>query len=209
LKTKCTIAIKINVYNNNQHKKQKMTVHFGYHTCKLENGFDYIVENIPFRSGDGANQWLTQGYYFWTDSDYWAKKWGKAGSRAIGQFSLDLCFKKEVLDLVGNVEHQLEFIELKDIILNKLGEDKKRKTVTVNQVLNKLKCYKEIFPYLGVKAQDGRKIENINFVDSQFNKAKLGLITPQQLCVFEEAKDRVALCGFIEPSKYAEKMPAA
>lgn len=187
----------------------EMNAHVGYHTCKMENGFDYIVNHIPFRSGDGANQWLTQGYYFWTDSDYWAKKWGNPKSRVIGRFNINLCFKKEVLDLVGNVDHQLEFIALKDIILAKLDKDEKRRSVTVNQILSKLRCSKDIFPYLGVKAQDGRQLENIDFVDRQINKAKLRLVTPQQLCVFEEAKDRIILNGFIEPPVFAERMPTA
>ncbi|MCG7552755.1 hypothetical protein [Pseudoalteromonas sp. Of11M-6] len=186
-----------------------MTAHVGYHTCKLENGFDYIVDNIPFRSGNGANQWLTQGYYFWTDSDYWAKKWGVSNRRVIGQFNINLCFKKEVLDLVGNVQHQLEFIQLKDTILAKLDKEEIRKSVTVNQILSKLRCSKEIFPYLGVRAQDGRREEQIDFVDPKINRSKLGLVTPQQLCVFEEAKDRIFLNGFIEPSDFAEKMPTA
>lgn len=187
----------------------EMTAHFGYHTCKLDNGFDYIVENIPFQSGGGPNQWLTQGYYFWTDSVHWAKEWGKPRQRAIGKFSIDLCFQSEVLDLVGNVDHQLEFIKLKEAILGKLNKDEKRKNVTVNQILSKLRRTKDIFPYLAVKAQDGKKIEKINFVDPRFNQAKLSLVTRQQLCVFEEAKARLTLCGFIEPSGFAEKMPAA
>ena len=186
----------------------EMTAQFGYHTCKLDNGFDYIVENIPFQSGGGTNQWLTQGYYFWTDSPYWAKKWGKPGKRAIGKFSIELCFQSEVFDLVGNVNHQLEFIKLKNLILDKLDEDEKRKNVTVNQILSKLRRTKDVFPYLAIKAQDGKVVEKINFVDPDINSAKLSVVTRQQLCVFEDARARLRLCGFIEPSGFSEKMPA-
>ncbi|MCC2607734.1 hypothetical protein [Planctobacterium marinum] len=182
-------------------------VNFGYHTCKLDNGFDYIVKCIPFKSHSGKNQWLTQGFYFWTDSDYWAKRWGKEGNRVIGKFRLELCFKSEVLDLVGNVDHQLEFIRLKKLILDKLGSIGKDRDVTVNQVLSKLRQSTDVFPYLAVKAQDNKKIENIRFVDPHINKATMSMLTRQQICVFENARDKITLCGFIEPNDYAKKMP--
>jgi hypothetical protein len=177
--------------------------HFGYHTCKLKNGYDYIVENIPFRSGDGENQWLTQGFYFWTDSDYWAKKWGHVGSRVIGKFKIELCFQKEVLDLVGNVEHQVEFDAIAKRILNKLPQQQKN-AMTMNQIVTKLRCHPDIFPYKGIKAQDGRCKTTFRFIDT--NRAEISLITPQQLCVFEEARDRITLCGFIEPELFSKKM---
>lgn len=39
----------------------------GYHTCKTEGGWSYIRGNAPFLSEPNNRQWLTQGYYFWTD----------------------------------------------------------------------------------------------------------------------------------------------
>ena len=181
--------------------------HVGYHTCKIDNGFDYILNNIPFQSGNGPNQWLTEGYYFWTDSDFWAKKWGKIGKRVIGKFDIELCFQDEVLDLVGNVKHQEEFVKLKNLILKNLSKSQQCK-ITVNQIIKKLRNTNGAFPYLAIKAEDGRKIETINFVDPQINRTKINLITPQQLCVFEQAADRIAFVGFVEPQEYVEKISA-
>ena len=44
----------------------------GFHACKAEG--DPI---FPFLSNDHDKTWLTQGYYFWTDSDTWAQFWGQ------------------------------------------------------------------------------------------------------------------------------------
>lgn len=179
-----------------------------YHTCKLKNGYDFIVENIPFKSGNGSNQWLTEGFYFWTDSDYWAKKWGHENTRVIGKFEVELCNNKELLDLVGNVNHQLHFINLKNIILKKLKAEQKS-IITINQIIGLLREEEDVFPYLAVKAQDGKTIEKIHFVDPSINHSKLALVTRQQLCVFEQAKNRIKLCGFLEPKDFHVKMPAA
>jgi len=178
----------------------------GYHTCKLKNGFEYIKANTPFKSGNGSNQWLTQGFYFWTDSDYWAKKWGTPSQRAIGKFKIQLCLRKETLDLVGNVEHQIEFVRLKNVILQGLQKDK-RTEITVHQIISKLRTNKQIFPYLAIKAEDNRRVDEINFVDPDISGLKLRVITPQQLCVFEEARPQISLEGFVEPDSFSRNMP--
>lgn len=183
----------------------------GYHTCKLENGYDYIVEKIPFISRNGNNQWLGQGFYFWTDSSYWAQRWGVEGNRVIGKFTIELCLQSELLDLVGNVSHQEEFIEFQDLILNKLTAAQKSQ-ITVNQIINKLRQEgKAVFPYLAVKAQDTRHEHQLDFIKNVSKspmRAVLKLITRQQMCVFEDARDRIKLCGFLEPAEFAERMSA-
>ncbi|NKX22256.1 hypothetical protein HGF60_11420 [Alteromonadaceae bacterium A_SAG2] len=175
----------------------------GFHTCKNENGYDYVLKNIPFLSGNGKNQWLTQGYYFWTDSDFWAKRWGKEGERVIGKFAINLCLKTEVLDLVGNVSHQLEFRTFAKSIEKKLtGKD----DISVNQVIEWLRKRPGIFPYKAIKAQDECGNENIKFVGGR--RETLKYLSRQQLCVFKENRDRIELCGFIEPHCYSKEMPA-
>ena len=173
-----------------------------YHTCKADNGYHFIVKNIPFISGNGSNQWLTQGYYFWTDSDYWAKKWGKPENRAIGKFKINLCFSSEILDLVGNVEHQLEFQKFAELILQKTKEGDH---LTVNQIVTWLRGKKEIFPYKGIKAEDQTRVVKYKFV-SQRNET-MSLVTRQQLCIFEEGREKVKLLGFIEPKSFTSHLP--
>lgn len=185
-----------------------ISVQVGYHTCKLDNGYDFILSNIPFLSGAGPNQWMTQGFYFWTDSVYWAQQWGKPGSRVIGKFHIELCLHSELLDLVGNVAHQQEFLKFRDLIFNRLSPEK-RNTLTVNQILCKLREDKLVFPYLAVKAQDDRRKCKVKFISTAAKPAFVSLVTRQQLCVFEEARDRINLCGFVEPQDFAAKMSAA
>lgn len=191
----------------------KTTSYVGYHTCKMQGGYDQILTSIPFLSGSGPNQWLTQGYYFWTDSEYWAQKWGTQGKRVIGNFTIDLCPETELLDLVGNVADQIEFVEYKNKILDSLHVSDK-KNITVNQILSYLReketQHPGVFPYIAIKAEDGRKREEINFIDKNLDKFKRtqSLITPQQLCVFEEARMKIKLVGFIEPIEYGERFSA-
>lgn len=178
----------------------------GYHTCKLINGYEYIVKNIPFKSGSGSNQWLTQGFYFWTDSAHWAKKWGVKNSRVIGKFHISLCRETELFDLVGNVRHQEELISFKDEFFKHLPQDKLN-NITVHQIIKKLRSLDErIFPYLAIKAEDKRCEQNINFVDPRINRSKIDLITPQQMCVFEKGINRIVLDTFIEPDEYTLKI---
>lgn len=177
------------------------TKNVGYHTCKLDNGFEYIRENIPFKSGNGPNQWLTEGYYFWTDSDYWAKRWGRPNSRAIGEFDIELCFQEEVLDLVGNVKHQEEFVRFKNLIIKHIPKHKQHE-ITVHQIIKKLRQLESAFPYLAIKAEDDRRVEAIHFVDPAINESRINLITPQQMCVFEQARDRIQLVDFVEPPEF-------
>lgn len=187
--------------------------YIGFHTCKLKGEYEQVSSAIPFLSGSSNNQWLTQGYYFWTDSDYWAKRWGKQGERVIGNFTIELCPKTELLDLVGNVNDQLEFIAYKNKLLSTLTTSQKKK-ITVNQIIsyvrNKQLQHNGFFPYLAIKAEDGRKAEQIPFIDHKLNKfgSSQRLVTPQQLCVFEEARCRIKLVGFVEPNEYVERFSA-
>ena len=38
--------------------------HVGYHNCRDDGGYEHLKSSVPFLSGNGDNQWLTQGYYF-------------------------------------------------------------------------------------------------------------------------------------------------
>ena len=184
----------------------------GYHTCKTDGGYERVREVIPFLSGDGKNQWLTQGYYFWPDSPYWAKTWGQPNLRAIGKFNIDLCHESELLDLVGNVCHSEHFQELVGMVMAHL-DPKDKNDITINRaifLLRKLQSKKNtkgIFPYLAIKAKDKRYDGSMSFIKPKpGSKApKMDLITRQQLCVFEEARPRIFLNGFIEPESFVDK----
>ncbi|HCT9047091.1 TPA: hypothetical protein OUB92_003124 [Morganella morganii] len=186
----------------------------GYHSCKPNNGYDYIIDNAPFLSGNGRNQWLSQGYYFWTDSDYWAKRWpSPTAQKVITKFNISVPTKDDILDLVGNVNHQEHFVNLIGMI--KKTANTKNKRWTVNQIINYLRrdVPNDVFPYLGIKAEDNKKaVENIPFIDPVFNSRLgkytspfIGLITRQQLCIFENARDRICLVDVVFPDDFSAK----
>ncbi|POY42012.1 hypothetical protein C3Z13_08435 [Avibacterium endocarditidis] len=82
-----------------------------YHTCHLEGSLISIFENSPYRCITTTPQWLGNGYYFWTDSEFFAHKWGLLKDKypkgyAITEYLVDIP-KDSFLDLVGNVKDQL------------------------------------------------------------------------------------------------------
>ncbi|MEZ8657739.1 hypothetical protein AB6D68_01355 [Vibrio cyclitrophicus] len=183
----------------------------GFHTCKNKGTYEDIVRKIPFESGDGPNQWLTQGYYFWTDDPYWAKKWGPK-QKVIGEFDIELCPERELLDLVGNVKQQRQFNTLKNTVLKTLTKEQ-RAAITVHQVISYFrKPHREaIFPYAAIKAEDGRCVNKIKFIDPNIPSShgeEMALVTRQQMCVFTKGREKINLCGFEEPKEFADNFSA-
>ena len=180
----------------------------GFHACKNKGGYQHIVENIPFKSGDGKDQWLTEGFYFWTDHNYWARQWRKAKvpivEKVIGEFDIELCNETELLDLVGNVKHQFEFHDFKKEVLKTLPKEE-QKNITVHQIISYFRDRELVFPYSAIKAQDGKSLFKLQFVAPEFSGGELPLVTRQQLCVFDKAKDRISLKGFDHPKEYDEQ----
>lgn len=192
----------------------------GYHTCRNEGGYEHIFKSIPFLSRPGPNQWLTQGYYFWTDSPYWAEDWlrnqdNKVISRFIATF--DDCNK--LLDLVGNVEHQIEFTELIEIVIEEMGITNSL-SLSVNQVVSFFRehsdktQFKGLFDYVAIKAADQKSVQSIKFIEPRKKRNEkdkpyipnLRLITRQQLCVFEGAKSCFKFDGFHSPENFQDQL---
>lgn len=118
----------------------------------VENrGQEETYNASPLHSSPG-HQWLGQGYYFWTDSDYFAHFWGKTQYKknyAILNYEVRVD-EDDYLDLVGNVNDQLFFNELKQMYLDKLGF---RKNVTVIEIIDFFRQEK-IISYKAIKASD-------------------------------------------------------
>lgn len=180
----------------------------GYHTCKDKGGVQHIRENTPFLSR-ADNQWLGQGYYFWTDSDYWAKRW-MSEPKVITKF--DIAFEKSKLfDLVGDVSHQELFqsmcglfgrgTQYGDAYTEKYGEE-----ITVGSVISFLRAQSvgsnDYFPFWAVRAKDKRYVSKIPF-SAVGRKTELFLVEPHQLCVYEEYKPQcIAFERFVHPAHY-------
>lgn len=187
--------------------------HIGYHACSQQGGYDGAVKGIPFFAPESEHrsQWLSPGYYFWTDSPTYAKNWKPQGpGRAIGKFIIELDISnnaEELLDLVGNVAHQEAFCELVEIVIEQLPA-KNAQNIMVNEVISYLREDKEGFPYIAIKAMDNRNpkkpsnpMQTVKFAHD--TNLSLPLVTPQQLCLFD--RTRASLVDFYEPNDYRER----
>lgn len=187
--------------------------HIGFHACSQQGGYEGVVEGIPFFAPESEqrSQWLSPGYYFWTDSPTYAKDWKPQGQgRAIGKFTIELNISEdaeELLDLVGNVAHQESFCELVEMVIEALPA-KNAQNIMVNEVISYLRQDQEIFPFIAIKAMDNRKPRNSNNPIQTVKFAhdtnlRLPLVTPQQLCLFN--RERAKLVSFYAPDDYQEK----
>ena len=159
-----------------------------FHTCHKNN----TTYKAPFLSKQD-NQWLTQGYYFWTDSDYFAKKWGKTHYQDKSDeyciMKFDLPFKKEeLLDLVGNVAHKIEFYKVLKSLkkLNTIAQD----SLSMKTVIGYLRELNSInagaWDYYAIKVEDKRDLDLIDIPVTEGAKESIAIgPTRQQLCVFE------------------------
>lgn len=191
-----------------------MTTIIGYHVCKKDGGWSFLRENAPFLSGDGDNQWLTQGYYFWTDDEFFARKWGDssyAGKYAI--LKCKLCFADgALLDLVGSVTHQRYFsgrLKKYKARIEKAGRS--ADDVKVGHVVAFLRkeeaCYPGVFPFVAIKAQDAYLGGKLPFTTNKEEDRRevMPLLTRQQLCVFSSGRMCVSEKEVIYPDEFAKK----
>lgn len=159
-----------------------------FQSCKALG--DYNTLDAPFLSRE-RNQWLSQGYYFWTDSVFYAEKWGK-GKRYVYQFKY-IVEKEHVLDLVGSVKDQLVFIEdyleTFKILTRSISALKKyeHKNVPIGVIIEILRKYDE-FPYRAIKAYD------IPYTTKKFKYLEhkpeaTSIPTRQQMVIFKEFLD--------------------
>lgn len=118
-----------------------------FHTCHLEGSPQQIYEKVPYSSDVSKEQWLGQGYYFWTDSCFFAEAWGKNLSKypkgyAISKFDIEIP-ANSFLDLVGDVVHQLKFEEQIREYLHKMHQiklDKEQaRSIPISKMLDHLR----------------------------------------------------------------------
>lgn len=195
----------------------------GFHTCSQNGGYESVRSGIPFISDNSEDQWLTQGFYFWSHSAKFAKKWipaeyrGKNNKtrvkRAIGEFELSL-HQDSIWDLVGNSRHHEELEQFSLVISRKYAKSKVKKRepseISVNEIVSEMRCmaekgeFKSAFPYIAVKAVDNR-IKDVNFYSftaSGKETIKLPIGNAQQICIFKKEEGNIKLKSFLEPHEY-------
>lgn len=178
-----------------------------FHTCDNRGNKEEILSKVPFISNSGKIEWLGKGYYFWTDSDYFAHKWGKIeprnGNYVITKFQVDI-EHVDFLDLVGDVEAQRFFesliykyvntlnIKLRNAkgSFNKAKIQEKISKVAVSTCIQHFRKENKL-PFKAIKSQD-INIENpkgLKYVHGDHKYDFLPLPTRQQIVVYEEGKD--------------------
>lgn len=184
----------------------------GYHSCREDGSPEELINMVPFLSRKN-NQWLGQGYYFWTDNTYWALKWsGGVGRNVVSEFKLSLD-KSYLLDLVGDINDQILFKGLVSLFAKRFGGQQ-----TISAVMSWLLEERDkpdsydLFPYWAVKAKDiPRGVERYPFVnarkgdDSSVGYEELLLVERHQMCVYSAYKNRVVTFErFVHPPHFME-----
>lgn len=91
------------------------------HTCSNENGVEYVLKNAPFCSHyipeKDKKPFLGEGFYFWEYNEEYAKYWGKKNYNnkffvCESNIQIDHETDGYYLDLAGNREHLVGFVEL-------------------------------------------------------------------------------------------------
>ncbi|TCB37520.1 hypothetical protein E0H82_02640 [Acinetobacter sp. ANC 4910] len=180
-----------------------------FHTCHLQGSPQQIYDSVPYASDRDKEQWLGQGYYFWTDSCFFAKEWGALPSKypngyVITKFEIEIPIDN-FLDLVGNVVHQLKFEEQIRSYFNRMQiifDKEHAKTIPISKMLDHFRSEakekngngENFFSYSAIKAAD---IANLTFsypysqgdIASLRLGHKLYLPTRQQIYIAPEYAD--------------------
>lgn len=157
-----------------------------FHSCEAVGDCDTL--DVPFLSKKD-NQWLSQGYYFWTDSPFYAMKW-RRGKRYVYQFKY-VIEKDNVLDLVGSVSDQLAFIEdyletFKILTKTVKGLNKyQHQDMPIGVIIEVLRKFNE-FSYHAIKAYDITPTSAKEFPFLEGKREKTFIPTRQQLVIFKD-----------------------
>lgn len=187
----------------------------GYHTCSNNGGWSYIRTEAPFLSNDDHRQWLGQGYYFWTDSDTFAHRWGVdgyQGNYAITKCKIDID-EHLLLDLVGKVNHQEYFEKLMNAYRNRIKKAKQRNGI-INPIITIPDVVKSVrvdaakktvkFPYLAIKIQDKSGKKTHPFSERK-NSDVMPAKTRQQMCVFKSGFACIVEKKLVYPEDFASR----
>ncbi|HAV3540731.1 TPA: hypothetical protein JIE29_003546 [Acinetobacter baumannii] len=173
---------------------------------------------------DEVYQWLTDGYYFWLNSDRYAQWWGERILKSdylITRYEISLN-REDVYDLLENPDDEDDFFFLVESYLKKYEESKKRglgstmPEPTVSTILQFFRTrHSDVFPYQAITITDNWIAKPVyKYID----KHKALKMTPKsitgsdkyrpmgrpQICVFEEAKAYITSPQPIYPQQYVD-----
>lgn len=180
-----------------------------YHTCRDQGSFDEIRGAIPFISRDTPNQWLSQGYYFWASSDFWAKKWLGNQKKVISKFSITM-ERSRILDTVTSHDDQNKLAAMYLEVKKHFTQAYPNTKVHVGSVIQWLrKSARETgdetyFPYWAIKCRDQQKHDTLDF-PGNFSEC-LPILDRQQICVYPEYKSKtIQFIEFVHPDEFSKR----
>lgn len=177
-----------------------------YHTCSNRGSRDTILESAPFLSRP-QKQWLSQGYYFWPESEDLAQIWGRVGYHsqyAIIKCNINLDISR-LFDLAGRIIHNqmledwLKSCEEKiSDIEAKTQQPIQKPNATVSGIIEfqrllcRLSQSDEFFPFDAIRARDEppKSVPTLPFV-----AGKQGILNAHprvQLCLLQHAKNKIS-----------------
>ncbi|MFD1293848.1 hypothetical protein ACFQ5N_08380 [Lutibacter holmesii] len=138
------------------------------HTCGNKGGEAFAIENAPFYSEydieTNKKPFIGAGYYFWEYNLDYAKVWGKNhynNSYFIIESEIIIDYRDDsyYLDLAGNREHLVGFVELLKEF--ELIDGKGTKGIDLCYIVSYLRDNfpEEVFPYKVIRAVDYKNNE--------------------------------------------------
>lgn len=161
-----------------------------YHTCHLYGSVNDMFNNSPYRCVPNDKQWLGVGYYFWTDSEYFAQKWGERTGKypqgyVITEYLVEIP-EESFLDLVGNVKDQLffkeqilDYVKRMEIELNSRDDARK---IPISKVIDHLRTSSpQDIKYDAIRAMDYTGAYTFSYAFTEDDKDLIPIPTRQQL----------------------------
>tara|TARA_A100000171_G_scaffold50492_1_gene62109 strand:+ start:1081 stop:1695 length:615 start_codon:yes stop_codon:yes gene_type:complete len=159
-----------------------------YQTLQDRENPDEIESNGPYKCRS-ANAWLGIGYYFWDSNIQWAHEWGeKSYSNDYIICEAGIVIDETCFDLVGNINHQMELIEIISLF-KESGYLSDKGTVYLGQLIQLMKD-RGVFDYKSIRANDNKRAFNLSFTKN--NKEFTSLLKRTQICLVDKNKSNFA-----------------
>jgi len=173
------------------------------HTCSKVSGEEQVLKDFPFLSiyepEKNKTPFLGEGYYFWDYNLEYAKVWGKnhySNDYYICQSDIFIDHDEDglFLDLAGNREHLVGFVEL--LWEFNLIHEEGTEGIDLCWIIDYLrtKCPPEVFPFEVIRAVDynNNKQAGIKIVFNE-KKKSFTILNPRIIFSFKNKENIVHL----------------
>jgi hypothetical protein len=173
-----------------------------YQTLEDRDNLDHVEMEGPFACTHRGS-WLGSGYYFWDTNMDWAINWGKTAYESrgneyfIGRCQLDL--SKDCFDLVGNVAHWKDLLEVFDVF-TKSKKIRNQEKIILPNVIQFMKN-NGLFPFKSIRASDMHR--NVRRIHFRNDRGEYMIINQRvQVCVIDRQEVLIRPFSIVFPEKY-------